>query len=204
MIITAAIAAIQYQAWYCVSFLVGIGSPPERRRARHWGGGRAFSPKWCRAGRSSTPAAAGLVEAAPVADEDERHQPDAERERHDDAEHQSRPAARAHAGIAESAPRARDHRDDDGEHRNGEGDGDPGRSACHAIRITVYGQDVDQSRHPGEGRESMGGRTNPANYLPFRSAAAFLRSSVKWAISRCRASSSGARSSEDGCTVAIA
>src|SRR5213082_2508622 len=166
MIITAAIAAIQYQAWYCVSFLVGIGSPPERRRARHWGGGRAFSPKWCRAGRSSTPAAAGLVEAAPVADEDERHQPDAERERHDDAEHQSRPAARAHAGIAEPAPRARDRRDDDGENRNGEGDGDPGRSACHAIRIIVYGQDVDQSRHPGEGRDPWVGVLIPQITCP--------------------------------------
>src|SRR5213080_3266686 len=180
MIITAAIAAIQYQAWYCVSFLVGIGSPPERRRARYWGGGRAFSPKWCRAGRSSTPshqrpainaqpstpAVARLVEAAPVADEDERHQPDAERERHDDAEHQSRPAARAHAGIAEPAPRARDHRDDDGENRNSEGDGDPGRSACHAIRITVYGQDVDQSRHPGEGRDPWVGVLIPQITCP--------------------------------------
>ena len=64
-------------------------------------------------GRIVTPLAEFVV-AAPIADEDQRHQTDAQREGHEDTQNHRDPAGEADMRVADTEPRWRDD-DEDGQ-----------------------------------------------------------------------------------------
>src|SRR5262249_15630214 len=135
--------------------------------------------------RPSASATPRLGAPPPAADEDKRHEADAERQGHHDAKHQRRPAGGAHAGVAEPGPDTRHQHDDDNDNGDGDRDGDPCRFPAHA---------TESNSTPSWRNRPKPQLRDRAHSTERNSAAAFLRSSTKSLISRWRVSSSGARS----------
>src|SRR4051794_39470220 len=118
MKLSATIAATQYQAWYLVSVFIGMPPSPDA-----YGYGAEDSTD-----RRTPVLAVRVVVAAPIADEHEAHQPDAEGQGDDDAEQHRRPARRAHPVAAEIRPEPGADNDNGDHQRRRGGDTDPGRS----------------------------------------------------------------------------
>src|SRR5882724_3592792 len=70
----------------------------------------------------------GLVEAAPVADEDQRHQADSQRERDDDPENHRERAGEADLRVADGIPEFGDHHDDGNYRDRGKRDSEPSKT----------------------------------------------------------------------------